>query len=227
MSMPLMKLPFALNLTSLLMGAFTILTLAPTAHAEPAGNDVVLNIEPTKELPRHSEGSFATLSSGRIIFYYTQFYGGAADESPARIVGIHSDDDGCTWSQPVTIVENTGGKNVMSVTLLRLASGKLAFFYCLKNSWQDCRPLMRLSPDDEATWSEPKGILEAPGYFVLNNDRVIQTKSGRLIVPLAFHRARNCDPHSSKSFDPRAITMWLHSDDEGVTWQEAANWWAM
>ena len=21
--------------------------------------------------------------------------------------------------------------------------------------------------------------------------------------------------------------MWLHSDDEGVTWQEAANWWAM
>ena len=44
--------------------------------------------------------------------------------------------------------------------------------------------------DDGATWSEPKRVFDAPGNFVLNNDRVIQTTKGRLIVPVAFHRSR-------------------------------------
>jgi Neuraminidase (sialidase) len=190
-------------------------------------NLVSLNLDPTPEHPRNSEGSFATLSTGRIIFCYTQFYGGARDDSAAQIVRIYSDDQGRTWSAPEVIVKNDGGHNVMSVSLLRLASGKLALFYCVKNSWIDCRPHMRESSDDGATWSEAKLILAAPGYFVLNNDRVIQTSKGRIIVPLAFHRARGTDPESSKSWDSRAITMWLYSDDEGVTWQEAATWWAM
>jgi Neuraminidase (sialidase) len=60
-----------------------------------------------KEGPRNSEGSFATLASGRVIFIYSQFYGGNGDESPARLVRIHSDDQGRTWSAPVTVVENT------------------------------------------------------------------------------------------------------------------------
>ncbi len=189
--------------------------------------EITLNVEPTKELPRNSEGAFATLASGRVIFCYTQFYGGAADESPARIVRIHSDDQGRTWSAPVTVVENVGGNNVMSVSLLRLASGKLAMFYLLKNSWIDCRPHLRISADEGETWSEAKRILDAPGYFVMNNDRVIQTAKGRLMAPLAFHRSRGSDPHSSKSFDARAIDLWIYSDDEGSTWTESASWWAI
>jgi len=190
-------------------------------------NSISITVEPTKEHPRSSEGGFATLTSGRIIFCYTQFYGGGADHSPARIVRIHSDDEGRTWSQPVVVVENVGGNNVMSVSLLRLASGKLAMFYLLKNSWIDCRPQMRLSTDDGETWAEAKCILDAPGYFVMNNDRVIQTAKGRLIAPLAFHRSRGSDPLSSKSFDARAIAMWIYSDDEGSTWTESSSWWAM
>ncbi len=204
-----------------------LLFLGLAAAATGAENKVVLNVEPSKEHPRNSEGSFATLSSGRIIFCYTQFYGGAADESPARIVQIHSDDDGRTWSEPKVVVENSAGKNVMSVSLLRLQDGRLAMFYCIKNSWQDCRPHMRISTDEAQTWSDAKLLLEAPGYFVLNNDRAVQTSKGRIILPLAFHRARNNDPHSSKSFDARAITLWIYSDDAGVTWQEAASWWAI
>ncbi|WP_240914796.1 sialidase family protein [Roseimicrobium sp. ORNL1] len=201
-----------------------LLLAACPVHAE---NIVVRNVEPTKENPRNSEGSFATLASGRIIFCYTQFYGGAADESPARIVQIHSDDQGRTWSEPQVVVENTAGNNVMSVSLLRLQDGRLAMFYCIKNSWLDCRPHMRVSTDEAASWSEPKLLLQAPGYFVLNNDRVIQTSKGRIILPLGYHRSRLSDPHSSKSFDARAITMWIYSDDAGQTWQEAANWWAI
>ncbi|MBB5031199.1 sialidase family protein [Prosthecobacter vanneervenii] len=200
------------------------LTAALLAHAD---STITLNLDPTKDNPRNSEGSFATLASGRIIFCYSHFYGGAGDESPARIVRIHSDDQGRTWSQPVTVVENTGGDNVMSVSLLRLASGKLAMFYCIKNSWIDCRPHMRISTDEGETWSQPKLVLQAPGYFVMNNDRVIQTSKGRIVIPLAFHRSRGTDPESSKSWDARAIAMWIYSDDEGATWTESSSWWAM
>ncbi len=214
-----------MKLRSLLLSSLLWTCAAVAADAPPG--EVTLNLEPSREYPRNSEGSFATLASGRVIFCYSQFYGGAADASPARIVRIDSSDQGRTWSEPVPVVEKTGGHNVMSVSLLRLASGKLAMFYCVKNSWIDCRPHMRISSDEGATWSEAKLILQAPGYFVLNNDRVIQTSKGRLIVPLAFHRSRGTDPESSKSWDARAITMWIYSDDEGATWQESASWWAM
>lgn len=202
------------------------LILAVQLHA--ASNDVVLNLEPTPQFPRNSEGSFITLKSGRLLYLYTQFYGGASDHSAARIVAIESKDDGRTWTQqPQTILENRNGANVMSVSLLRLKSGRIALFYLLKNTWLDCRPYVRFSDDEAVTWSEPVRMLEAPGYFVLNNDRVIQHSSGRLIAPLAFHRARTSDPDSSKSFDGRAIALWVISDDEGKTWKEAPQWQAL
>lgn len=200
--------------------------VALLAHPITQGADMVHDLECTKENPRNSEGAFVTLKSGRVLFLYTQFLGGGSDESPARIAEIHSDDGGKSWSKPTTAVENAGGRNVMSVSLLRLKSGKLAMFYLVKNSWIDCRPVIRYSEDEGATWSEPRRVVDAPGYFVLNNDRVIQTSNGRLVMPLAFHRSRGEDPKSSKSFDSRAITMWYLSDDEGKTWREADQWWA-
>lgn len=200
-----------------------LLGLVASFHA--AENAVVFTVEPTKQFPRNSEGSFVALSSGEILFVYTQFYGGAADESAARIVATRSLDAGRTWSPETrTIVEHSGGANVMSVSLLRLKSGRIALFYLLKNSWVDCRPYVRCSDDEGQTWSEPKLMIEAPGYFVMNNDRVIQHRSGRLLAPLGFHRARGTDPHSSKSFDARAIALWVVSDDEGATWKEAPQW---
>ncbi len=207
-------------------GCFLAFTLTASSATMPG--EVTLNLEPTKELPRNSEGAFVTLQSGRILFFYTQFYGGARDESPARIVSIHSDDGGRTWSaEPRVVVENEGGDNVMSVSLMRLASGKIALFYLKKNSWLDCRPYVRFSADEAQTWSEAKLVVSAPGYFVLNNDRVIQLKGGRLVMPLAFHRSRGSDPKTSRSFDGRAIALWYLSDDEGATWREADNWWAL
>lgn len=199
--------------------------LAAVVRAAPE-NAVVLNIEPSKEHPRNSEGAFVTLQSNRVLFCYTQFSGGAADNSAACLAAIHSDDGGRTWSVPRTMVANTGGNNIMSVSLLRLRSGKLALFYLVKNSWLDCRPYVRLSSDEARTWSEPRLMVEAPGYFVLNNDRVIQLVTGRLLAPVAFHRSRAADPKSSRSFDGRGIAFWYYSDDEGQSWREAVSWWA-
>ena len=185
---PLANLPGPMK--SLLALAFLATAcLAPALSAEP-GNEVVLTIPSTAEHPRNSEGSFVTLKSGRIEFYYSQFYGGSGDDSRGRIVEIHSDDGGRTWSSPLLKVDNQGLVNVMSVSLLRLASGKIALFYSVKRTgWTDCRIYFRLSPDEGATWSEAAQVGDAPpSWFVLNNDRVIQTRTGRLIAPLAQHR---------------------------------------
>lgn len=189
----------------------------------PAPHD----LDPTKEHPRSSEGAFATLKSGRIIFDYSQFTGGQADHSPSAIAEIFSDDQGKTWSAPRVVVATGSYQNIMSVSLLRLASGKLARFYCIKRTkWLDCQPVMSVSADEGATWSEPKRVTPAPGYFVLNNDRIIQTTSGRLIVPLGFHRSRTTTDDES-AFDTHAISIWYYSDDEGATWKESKTWWAM
>ncbi len=140
---------------------------------------------------------------------------------------MQSDDAGRTWSrEPRVVVENQAGQNVMSVSLLRLKSGKLALFYLIKNSWHDCRPWLQLSEDEAQTWLPPKLVVDAPGYFVLNNDRVVQLTSGRLVAPVAFHRSRKSDPKDNRSFDPRALALWFLSDDDGKTWREANDWWA-
>jgi len=97
------------------------------AFAQGTDNAVVLDIAPSAEFPRNSEGAFVTLKDGAIFYAYSQFYGGTADHSKGRIVAIESRDGGLTWNTtPRTIVENIGTENVMSVSLLRLANGEIA-----------------------------------------------------------------------------------------------------
>jgi len=200
---------------------------APVA-ADGDENRTVLDLPPSKDNPRNSEGAFITLQSGRILFVYTQFYGGHDDQSPARLAGVFSDDGGVTWPEPPqVIVPNDGGCNVMSVSLLRLAGGRIALFYLVKNSFHDCRPVVRFSDDEARTWTEPKPVFTAPGYFVLNNDRVIQTRAGRLVMPVAFHRSRDDQAKNHRTIDYRALDLWYLSDDEGKTWREADSWWGI
>ncbi|MDB6170602.1 MAG: repeat-like protein [Verrucomicrobia bacterium] len=201
----------------------SLVASVPAAAAFPAPHD----LDPTKEHPRSSEGSFVTLRSGRILFEYSQFSGGQADHSPSAIAEIFSDDQGRTWSAPRVVVPTGAYQNIMSVSLLRLASGKLARFYAVKrNKWLDCHAVISISTDEGATWSEPRLVTDAPGYFVLNNDRVIQTASGRLIVPLGFHRSKSTADDES-AWDGRALALWYYSDDEGASWKEADTWWGM
>ena len=204
-----------------------VLLAGPRAFAATTA-DSVLDLDPGPDNPRNSEGAFVTLKSGRILFVYTRFYGGADDASPANLVSVYSDDDGRTWRREHKVeVQNQSGANVMSVSLLRLQSGAIALFYLVKDSLIQCRPVWRISTDEAQTWSEARPITDAPGYFVLNNDRVIQLASGRLLAPLAFHRAKGSQPKSYESWDSRAIALWLLSDDEGKTWREADDWWAL
>ena len=115
------------------------------------------------------------------------------------------------------IVPNEGGMNVMSVSLLRLQNGEIALFYLLKNSEQDCRPVMRLSRDEGTTWSAPTMcITDEVGYYVLNNDRVIQLKGGRLVAPVCLHW-----PLGASKADWQGVLMCYLSDDNGKTWRRS------
>ncbi len=208
---------------ALSLALLAALALAP-ARAEPE-NQVILRIVASPA--RASDGCFAVLRSGRVIFYFTQFQSGVEDYSPAQVDEIHSDDGGDTWSRPRVVVPNTAGQNVSSASLLRLADGRLAFFYERKNSTLDLHPLMCVSADEGATWSEPRPLFQAPGYFVLNNDRVIQTRRGRLIAPVAYHRTLRPRPGGYEAIDLRGIVIWYLSDDCGLTWREADTWWGL
>ena len=85
----------------------------------------------------------------------------------------------------------------MSVSLLRLRNGQLALSYLRKNSLVDCRPYMRFSTDEAKSWSNPIEIIPDSqlGYYVQNNDRLIQTANGRLIAPVAEHCGYQMNEH--------------------------------
>jgi len=101
----------------------------------------------------------------------------------------------------------------MSVTLLRLQSGEIAFFYLHKNSSSDLEAYVKLSRDEAKSWGAPVCVTPVDRYHVMNNDRVIQLKSGRLLAPVA----------SSPDF--RKLDHWVssvhYSDDLGKTWRKS------
>jgi hypothetical protein len=173
-----------------------------------------LLISPGPGNPRNSEGDFIQLTNGHWLFIYTHFTGGAGDHASASLASRESVDGGRTWSGlDRVVVSNDAGMNVMSVSLLRLASGEIALFYLKKNSLQDCRPVMRTSRDEAKTWSPAKAcVADQTNYFVLNNSRVVQLASGRLVMPLASHERR------SGIALPGKITCYL-SDDSGRLWR--------
>ncbi|MBI3987447.1 MAG: exo-alpha-sialidase [Lentisphaerae bacterium] len=180
--------------------------------------------------PRNSEGAFATLADGRILFAYTHYTGDDwNDHAPAQIAARVSADGGETWTPNDTLVlANDARCNIMSVSLLRLRDGRLALFYARKNSLLDTRLHLRTSSDEGERWSEPVRCIPAPGYFVVNNDRVVQLRSGRLIVPAAYHRTRTDTVDMPETaFDFCGIALFFLSDDAGATWRESEHWLAL
>ncbi|MDP2336057.1 MAG: sialidase family protein, partial [Bacteroidota bacterium] len=184
--------------------------------SDDPGKEIVLRLEPGSDNPRNSEGDFITLKDGRIMFIYSRYFGATGgDHSPAYLAARFSNDGGKTWtSEDIKVVEREGTMNVMSVSLLRLQNGKIALFYLKKNSETDCIPMVRFSSDEAKTWSDPVPcITDKKGYFVLNNNRVIQLKNGRLLMAVNLYNIANGSLLNKGS-------LWsYYSDDNGRTWK--------
>jgi sialidase-1 len=185
------------------------------------GKEISLQLLPQQGNPRNSEGDFIQLKDGRLLFIYTHFTGGPGDHASAYLAGRFSKDGGETWTEEDTIIlPNEGSMNIMSVSLLRLASGEVALLYLRKNSESDCIPFMRISTDEAATWSEAIRCMDADGYHVVNNDRLVQLDNGRIIYPTALHL------RVESKMEAKGQIMCYYSDDSGRTWiksQQIAN----
>ncbi|MCB1207100.1 MAG: exo-alpha-sialidase [Verrucomicrobiae bacterium] len=189
---------------------------------ETLKSEVVLELSISEGNPRNTEGDIVPLKDGRLFLVYTRFTGGGSDHDTADLVSRVSSDGGHTWSdRDEMVVANAGGLNVMSVSLLRLQDGRIALFYLEKNSLTDCRPVVRFSTDEAASWSAPVGIIpdSETGYYVLNNDRVIQHSGGRLLAPLALHHR----PDWEKP-DWNGEVGAYYSDDAGESWKRSGQW---
>lgn len=164
----------------------------------------------TKENPRYTEGSIIERADGSLLFAATEFHGSGSDFAKAHIVGRTSSDGGRTWGEKRVLQENTGGLNVMSVTLRRLSSG-LAIFYLQKNDFNDLDMYLRVSRDEGESFGKPTLVTADPGYHVVNNDRVTRLSSGRLLVPAAS----TADVKKINHF----VSHCYISDDGGETWR--------
>ena len=189
---------------------------APPAPPRPPEPRTLLVIEPSKEAPRNSEGDVLLLKDGRRCLVYSRFHGGADDSGAADLAMRTSADGGKSWTPDRILLKNEGRENVMSVTLRRLDDGRIMLFYLLKNGCNDCRGIARFSNDELATLGEPIRATTEDGYHVVNNDRIVQLSSGRLIIPADLHP---CPTGEWNSFSMYATPRVYFSDDLGRTWQ--------
>lgn len=184
-----------------------------------APGEMSLQLPPKDGNPRNSEGAMVTLKDGRILLVYTSYYGGRGDHSAADLGACYSADGGRTWGPAEIFLRNEGDWNIMSVSLLRLQDGRIAMVYLVKNEGHDCRPRIRFSSDEARTWSPPVQIIPQRSYNCVNNDRLVQLRSGRLVIPASLHEGDWRGEPPKYFFRPGTVRFFL-SDDAGATWRQ-------
>ncbi len=178
---------------------------------------------PDQHYRRHSEGAFLRLKDGSVFFAYSRFSDTPDDDAHAEIAFCVSRDEGESWSEPATLFtpEAFGAGNVMSVSMMRMANGDVGLFLIAKTTPMVNNIWLCRSSDEGRTFARRVDCLAsmAQGYYVLNNDRVQRLSSGRLLMPLAFHRGGYVS--GASRFDGRGVAVFAYSDDDGETWREA------
>ncbi len=194
---------------------------------DPQKSTISKILIPQKDNPRSSEGDFIRLRDGRILFAFSYYHGEDwNDHARCDIRALYSDDDGATFytssadGTPHLLItaETYGEKNVMSVSLCRMANGDLGLFYLLKHANLTDELLLSRSADEGASFYETVSVLPGVwrGYYVVNNCRVERLTSGRLLVPAAYHPTTLSE---NGMYDGRSVVYFHVSDDDGRTWQ--------
>jgi sialidase-1 len=203
------------NLDVRIRSAQSLLVISRPAPQNPQEDISRLVYAATDEHPRYTEGSIIRLADGDLLYAATEFFGSGSDFARAHIVGRRSSDGGRNWSAPEVLQETTGKLNVMSVTMRRLApphADTIGMFFLQKNSFTDLRAYVRYSQDEAESFGEPILVTTEPGYHVMNNDRVVQLSSGRLLAPVAS----TSDVQKVNHF----VSYCFLSDDQGQTWRK-------
>ena len=102
--------------------------------------------------------------------------------------------------------------NVMSVSLLcEATTGKLLLFYLRKDSLANCQVYVRSSEEEGEAWGPARLVSSGVGYHVMNNARVVQLASGRLLAPVALTPDFGASRHQT--------AFCYLSDDGAHTWR--------
>ena len=142
--------------------------------------------------PRNSEGDFAVLNDGSILFAWCRYHGDSAhDDAACDIAGALSTDGGEHFEMlpyPLAEAKAHGVKNIMSVSLTRFKDGTLCLFYLCKKTPMSEVYLRRALPD-EKHFGEPELCYPVKNdtYYVINNCRICVLSSGEVIIPTACH----------------------------------------
>lgn len=176
----------------------------------------VLMLETDENNSRNGEGAFLRLKDGRILYAYSKFGSGTAEDyDSADIAAVFSVDDGETWGEHRVLIKCDADKiNLMCVSLLRMENGDLGLF-ALCNLTEDTNDfLLWRSANEGETWSEPTYCINAPGkWHCVENQRVIRLKSGRIIIPTNYTPGYN-----RTNFSPLSAMVVFASDDDGTSW---------
>ncbi|MCR5263561.1 MAG: glycoside hydrolase [Clostridiales bacterium] len=194
--------------------------------------EYVKQITPSAENPRNSEGDFLHADIGgrkAILFVYTRFSGGSADDASADLACLLSYDGGRTFSLPeggdtgvIIRASEYGVNNIMSVSLLRFENGDAGIFFLVKEKDASTTGrFRRFSSDDDILSGRGEDIkvfpVVYPGYYVVNNCR-IEKVGGRLFIPAALHRSAPLGDGMTN--DGRGVDYVFYSEDDGRTWKE-------
>lgn len=176
----------------------------------------------TPELPRKSEGDVIELTDGRLLLVYMEFGGDGSDFARTRIVAQESADGALTWTGHRVITHTAPGDvNVYSPNLIRAQDGGILLLFH-RNHGKDnghgalCT-LYAWKSDDEGQSFRPLSEFAAGKGLSLCNATVKRLASGRLLLPVS-----PAVPGDHGPWGKYAVTV-LYSDNDGLTWREAAN----
>jgi len=133
-----------------------------------------------------------------------------------------SRDGGRTWQEQGRMRmawELTGMISDGGVTFLRLQDKRLGFFAHrhVAGLHGGGLPVISFSADDGETWTPARTIGAPESVWYMMNDRVIQMRSGRLIVPVSHM------PEGMGTYEgDRNLGLCFFSDDAGETWQRSS-----
>jgi photosystem II stability/assembly factor-like uncharacterized protein len=127
-----------------------------------------------------------------------------------------STDGGRTWREQGRLKIDwslTGMVSDQGISFLRLKDGRLAIVLPrhVLGLHGGGVPAISFSTDDGASWSAAKMLIEEDDAYYVMNDRLIQLKSGRLLVPVS----RKAGKHEGDRDESLAML----SDDGGASWR--------
>ena len=181
---------------------------------------LVHQIPPKAGNPRNSEGSFLRGKKGEILFAYSRYRGESFhDHAACDIAMIVSADEGKTWSESRIIANASdfGVKNIMSVSAMEQKNGDLAFYFLIKE-FDGSTTIGRAISSDGIDFHCERCRANFPAhYYVINNDRLVRLKDGRLLAPAAYITAQQM---RTKARVPYTTTL-LISEDDGKSFFKA------